>query len=128
MREKEEKVLYISNIRKGVTVNDFFILTSFKKKLKRDGNPYITIEIADKSGRIEGKIWDNISEIESILKPGSIYRIRAFSNEYQGKLELRIDGIKIFCKQKPIWIKPDTFGQIDWELEKEEPCKNIMST
>ncbi len=95
MNEKIEKSVFISKMNKGMTFNDYFMISDFKKKIKRDGNPYLTVEFMDKSGRIEGKIWDNIIQFESILKPGIIYKVKGFVNEYQGKNELKIDGINI---------------------------------
>ena len=38
--------------------------------------------------------------------------------------QLRIDGIKIFCNQKPIWLDFD--GNIDWSKQKLDSCQSIM--
>lgn len=38
--------------------------------------------------------------------------------------QLRKDGIRIFCKQKPVWIKHD--GEIDWSKQKVDSCEAIM--
>ena len=38
--------------------------------------------------------------------------------------QLRIDGIKIFCKQKPVWIKRG--NQVDWTKQKADSCQFIM--
>ena len=38
--------------------------------------------------------------------------------------QLRKDGIMIYCKQKPVWIKYG--GDIDWEKQKLDTCQSIM--
>lgn len=38
---------------------------------------------------------------------------------------LTIDGIKIHCKQKPVWIGPDQ--EIDWKKQKQDSCEIIMN-
>lgn len=38
--------------------------------------------------------------------------------------QLRKDGIRIFCKQKPVWLKYG--GEIDWSKQKVDICEAIM--
>jgi len=38
--------------------------------------------------------------------------------------QLRKDGIKIYCKQKPVWVKYG--GEIDWSKQKFDSCETIM--
>ena len=38
--------------------------------------------------------------------------------------QLRKDGIKIFCQQKPVWVKYG--GGIDWSKQKVDSCEAIM--
>jgi hypothetical protein len=38
--------------------------------------------------------------------------------------QLRKDGIRIFCKQKPVWLKYG--GEIDWSKQKFDSCETIM--
>lgn len=101
MAEESKKNIFISDLRKGENFYELFMVTSFVKRTKRDGNPYLSVLCSDKSGRIEGKVWNNVNQAESILKSGNIYRIKAFVNEYKGKKELRIEGINLIDEEKP---------------------------
>jgi len=38
--------------------------------------------------------------------------------------QLRIDGVKMFCQQKPVWITSS--GEVDWRKEKVDSCSSIM--
>jgi len=38
--------------------------------------------------------------------------------------QLRIDGIKVFCKQRPVWVKYGS--EIDWKKQKFDTCQSIM--
>lgn len=38
--------------------------------------------------------------------------------------QLRKDGIRIFCQQKPVWLKYG--GEIDWSKQKVDSCEVIM--
>jgi hypothetical protein len=37
--------------------------------------------------------------------------------------QLRKDGIRLYCKQKPVWYKN---GEIDWTKQKFDSCEVIM--
>jgi|688.fasta_scaffold235543_3 hypothetical protein len=38
--------------------------------------------------------------------------------------QLRVDGIKIYCKQKAVWV--DNNGAIDWTKQKFDSCDVVM--
>jgi hypothetical protein len=38
--------------------------------------------------------------------------------------QLRVDGIKIYCKQKAVWV--DNNGSIDWTKQKFDSCDVVM--
>jgi hypothetical protein len=38
--------------------------------------------------------------------------------------QLRRDGIMLYCKQKPVWVKNG--GEIDWTKQKFDSCETIM--
>ena len=40
--------------------------------------------------------------------------------------QLRIDGTKIFCKPKPVWVFSNNIHNIDWKKEKYDTCSIIM--
>ncbi|RTK94541.1 MAG: hypothetical protein EKK64_08305 [Neisseriaceae bacterium] len=41
--------------------------------------------------------------------------------------QLRIEGVKIYCKQQPVWINNND-GSIDWNKQPFDSCQNIMTT
>lgn len=40
--------------------------------------------------------------------------------------ELRTGGIKMFCRQKQVYVFPNEFGKIDWQKTKLDSCESIM--
>lgn len=38
--------------------------------------------------------------------------------------QLRIEGVKIFCKQQPVWINSN--GDIDWYKQTIDSCQTII--
>ena len=59
-KEKHDLPLLVSNIIQGVTTK---------------GSPYLSITFQDKSGQIEGKLWDVKPEQLQIIKQGQIIQV-----------------------------------------------------
>lgn len=85
-----EKKKFISDIAVGDAISDIFILAEKSMAHKRDGNPYLNITLADRSGRIKGVLWDNVTQIASNVISGDFVRITASAGEYRGTIQLVI--------------------------------------
>lgn len=89
----EEKTL-INELKAGEKVDTCFKITSADKRAKKDGNAFLTLQLMDKTGKIAAKVWNNAERFYKMIQPGTIYRVNGLVNEYMGKLEIKIDGIK----------------------------------
>jgi 3'-5' exoribonuclease len=78
-KEKLEQHLLISNIIQGVTTK---------------GSPYLSITFQDKSGQIEGKLWDVKPEQLQIIKQGLIVMVSFEVLNYREQLQLKIFDVK----------------------------------
>ena len=88
--EKIYKSKYISDIKPGERVEDVFILSAKSLAQKRDGNPYLNVSLADKSGQIRGVVWDNVDQVSSAANVGDFVQINATAGEYRGLVQLVI--------------------------------------
>lgn len=88
-----EKKKFVSDIAAGDGFSDVFMLAEKSMGHKRDGNPYLTITLADKSGRIKGVVWDNVSQISSAANAGDFVRIAGSVGEYRGNLQLVVKSM-----------------------------------
>lgn len=102
----ESKTKFVADIVAGVGVDDLFLLADSSMAHKRDGNPYINVTLADKSGRIKGVVWDNVSRISSAAKSGDFVRVTAQAGEYRGALQLVIRQMEAVSAEM---IAPEDF-------------------
>jgi 3'-5' exoribonuclease len=92
----------IIDMKKGMTVTGFYLVKSASIKNSSNGNSqYGDYTLADETAEINGKIWD-VAEPESCPKAGSIVKAQGLVNEYQGKLQLRIDKFRDATPEDPI--------------------------
>lgn len=66
------------------------MLTAVTSGISNNGAPYLSLTLQDKSGTIEGKLWDVKPEQEKIALVGTILEMEADVLQYKGQLQLRI--------------------------------------
>ena len=70
---QEKKTLFVADIRPGDKIEDVYLLAEKNISSKKDGKPYLTLVLSDKSGRIKGVAWDNVEQIAAAAKTGAGY-------------------------------------------------------
>ncbi len=74
-------------------VNDIFYIRNRKLLERRDGGKFVVLELSDKTGSIEGKIWDNVNDLFSESVPGNFAKVEGDITEYMGDLQITISHI-----------------------------------
>ena len=98
---KEKK--YIKDLVVGDRVDTHFKITSVSKRTKRDGGHYLSLDLMDKTGQMGAKLWEQANKFFRMIKEGEIYKINGVVNQYQGKKELRVDGINpLSAEDQPV--------------------------
>jgi 3'-5' exoribonuclease len=87
----------ISEIKKGDRVESFFVIKSVDIKVTNNSNTnkYLDFNLGDATGDINAKLWESNEELEKILKPNILVKIKGTVNEWRGKLQLKIEAIRL---------------------------------
>ncbi|MDD4997018.1 MAG: OB-fold nucleic acid binding domain-containing protein, partial [Syntrophales bacterium] len=72
-----EKTIYVTDIRTGDRVNDVFLAGDKKLAYSQKGSPYLNIRLRDRTGEVDGKVWENALTWEKAFKKGDLVRIQA---------------------------------------------------
>ena len=78
------KKLFVDELKAGETIEEIFILAEKHLYQKRNGDNYLNITLADKSGRIKGVVWDNVDHINSTVNAGDYVMAKGSISEYKG--------------------------------------------
>ncbi len=90
----EKKNIYIRDIKSGDKVSDYFLVAEKNLAFSQKGAPYLNVRLKDKTGELDGKIWDNAREWDKAFKKGDIVRIEARSANYKNVIQLSIMELK----------------------------------
>ncbi|MFP4572492.1 MAG: 3'-5' exoribonuclease YhaM family protein [Desulfobacterales bacterium] len=78
------KKRFVNQLSPGESLSDLFVLSEKNMGQKKDGAPYLSILLSDKSGQIRGVVWDNVEQIASQGRAGDFVRVKGLVSEYKG--------------------------------------------
>lgn len=82
--------MLISEYQDGDAIYEQLLVTNVSKGINNSGSPYLNVTLQDKSGTIEGKIWNSTDEDILLYKEGTIILVNGNINSYKGKLQLKV--------------------------------------
>jgi len=81
------KKIFVDALKSGGTVDEVFTLSEKNLAQKRNGQNYLNVTLADKTGRIKGVVWDDVDRIAAGVHSGDFVRAKGGISEYRGKLQ-----------------------------------------
>lgn len=78
----------------GDVFTGFFVLKSKEMRFRKNGAPYVVIEIGDKSGRLKGNIWDEATDIFPRLPVDEVVKVQAQLETYQNTRQITVRQIR----------------------------------
>lgn len=110
------KKIYIKDLQRGQTIESLFYVREKAIARTKAGIPYLTLRLGDRTGEIEGRIWDNAVDFASIFAANDFIKVRAEVEEFQGTLQLRIVKLKK-CLEEEVRLE-DFLPQTAADVEK----------
>ncbi len=91
--------MLLSEIRRDDRFEGFLIVRSAEQRASANGKNYLDMTLADRSGSINAKMWDG-----TVQPPlaGSVVKVRATGNEFNGRMQLRVEKIRAAEKRDEV--------------------------
>lgn len=90
----EGKKRFARDIRPDEHINEIFICQKKGEFVGKTGLPYMSLTLIDKSGSVDGKVWDGVEKLSPGFAEGDYIRVKASASQYNGKVQLRISDIQ----------------------------------
>jgi 3'-5' exoribonuclease len=75
-------------------ITSSFVVASKQVKPKKNGEPYLALVLADRSGQIEAKMWDNVEEFIAVFEQDDFLKIKGLINKYKNRFQLTIHKLR----------------------------------
>lgn len=86
--------MYIKDFEEGLRINENFLINQVIKGVSNSGQTYLTISLQDKTGRIDGKIWDANDNDMQMFQVGEVVNVIADVLDYRGTLQLKVISVR----------------------------------
>lgn len=88
------KPSYVATLEPNQVVTTSFLVQSKEVRLKKTGEPFLALELADRTGTIEARMWENVAEVEESFDRDDFVKVRALVEVYRDKRQLSIQKLR----------------------------------
>ncbi|MDA8140033.1 MAG: HD domain-containing protein [Desulfobacteraceae bacterium] len=88
----EAKKKFVADIKAGDVIRDLFALAEKNIAYKKDGKPFMTVTLEDRTGQIKGVLWDNVEQASSAAA-GDFVAVNGSAGEYKGALQMVVKSM-----------------------------------
>jgi len=104
-KENVSKVL-ISDIKPGQDVNTSFVVQEKELRKTRNGKPFLSLKLVDKSGVMVGRIWSGAEEMAGSIPCQGVVAVQGRAELFRDELQLHVQTIHSLSLQD---IEPQDF-------------------
>src|SRR6185437_3904333 len=94
------KTVYVSDLVCDTTITSVFLVAGKDVRQKKDGDPYLSLLLGDRTGQIEAKMWDGVEEVQSTFERDDFVRVRAQVVSYREKPQLKIERLRMVAESE----------------------------
>jgi 3'-5' exoribonuclease len=100
------KKQFVKDLKPGTIVNDVFLCSRRDVKDRRDGGQFMAFEFRDRTGSVNGIMWDRVDDALRCVEAGGFYRVQGRLGDYQGKPQLTVS---LIYPAEPVEVSRDDF-------------------
>ena len=91
----------VCQLQKDMRFEGFLLVRSAEKRKDVKGNDYVDMNLTDRTGEINCKIWNWAPDTEA-PETGSAVKVRGTVQEYNGRLQLRVEKWREATSEDPV--------------------------
>ena len=93
--------LWVKDIKEDDSVNDLYLVKVKKKGQTKNGAPFLSLTLSDRTGDIETRVWERAEELGALFMEGDIIEVSGKAGLYRNQIQLTLSGIVISKDDDP---------------------------
>lgn len=85
---------YVADLQPNQVVTATFLVATKDIRQKKTGEPYLSLMLADRTGDVDAKMWDNAEEVMDTFGRDDFVRIRGLAQVHQNRLQITIQKLQ----------------------------------
>lgn len=77
------------------SIVSFFTLASLSVRERKGGGQYLALGLADKTGTLEARMWDDFADALATCAEGSYVKVQGQVSRYQGKFQITLQKMRV---------------------------------
>ncbi len=96
----------IAELAEDRTVEGVFAVTKKERRSTKSGAPYLALELADASGRIEARVWSDVELLDQRFGEGDAVRVLGRVERFGGRLQMQVRAVESVDDADPAELTP----------------------
>jgi 3'-5' exoribonuclease len=76
------------------TITSSFVVASKQVKNKKNGEPYLAVTLADRTGQLQANMWDNVSDSIDAFEQDDFVKVKGLVQKYNGRWQLTLHKVR----------------------------------
>jgi 3'-5' exoribonuclease len=85
---------FVSDLTSEQVVTSFFLVVAKEVRNTREGKPYLRMELGDRTGTIEARMWDRFEHAASQISRDDFIQVKARVEIYKNKPQLSLESFR----------------------------------
>ncbi len=96
----------IAELAEDRTVEGVFAVTKKERKRTRAGAAYLALELADTSGRVEARVWNDVDLLDGRFEEGDAVHVLGRVERFGGRLQVQVRAVEAAEGADPASLTP----------------------
>ena len=88
------KKVYVRDLEENQQVHTTFLVGSKEIRQKKSGEPFLSLMLADKTGDVDSKMWDNVAEVMHTFDRDDFLKVKGVAQVFQNRIQLTIHKLQ----------------------------------
>jgi 3'-5' exoribonuclease len=75
-------------------ITSSFVVVSKQAKPKKSGELYLALTLADRTGHMEAKMWDNVADHINCFEQDDFIKVRGLVNKFNGRFQITLHKVR----------------------------------
>ena len=85
---------YVNELEPDRVITAIFLVHSKEIRQKKTGDPYLSLQLGDRTGDLDGKMWDNVAEVMETFDRDDFVKIKGLIQIFHNRPQLTIHKLR----------------------------------
>lgn len=88
-----EKQIFISDLKAKDVVRTSFLVRSKDLMMAKNGRPYLSLTLSDRTGSIDTRVWENVESLTETFGEGDVVAVMGKTHYFQNRMQLVVEHL-----------------------------------